>query len=109
MKLRSQDFLIFTVGLYDPKIIDYEPIRKKNLNLQQLEEIKVFHLTGYCDYNRLSLPHKAMIYGMQKALSRKKIEELTNEEKVLVACYGIETHLMDAKLLQPILDYLKNL
>ena len=106
LKLRSRNISIFTVGLYDPEIIDYEPIRKKNFSTRQLAEIRVFHLPGYCDYQQLSLPHKTMIFTMKKVLAKKPADELSAEERVLLASYGVETDLMDEKALEPMLDFL---
>jgi len=52
-----KSLVVFTVGLANPKITDYAAILSKNFTGEALSKIKVFHLRGGIDYNKLGLLH----------------------------------------------------
>lgn len=53
-----------------------------------IQQITLFHLQGGIDYSKLSLIHKAMMGMLRKVLLKKPENELTSEDKQLLATYG---------------------
>ncbi|MCL2398019.1 MAG: flavodoxin domain-containing protein [Defluviitaleaceae bacterium] len=93
--------VVFTVGLADPAVIDYTDILIKS----RLESVKVFHLRGGIDYEKLSVVHKGMMAVLNKVLSKKNETELSEEDKAILATYGQKIDFVDESAIAPIIAY----
>lgn len=102
--------IIFTVGLAstDDKEI-FKPILEKNFTEEMREKMKFFHLRGGIDYKRLNFIHKSMMAMLKKMVAKKKPEELTEEDKMMLDTYGDKVDFTDIKTIEPLVLYVKNL
>jgi len=104
-----KSLVVFTVGLADPKITDYAAILDKNFTGESLPQIKVFHLRGGIDYNKLGLIHKGMMGMMRKLTIKKDKSELSEEDHEFLRTYGSKVDFTDKNTIAPILDYVDSL
>lgn len=101
--------IVFTVGLANPDLTDYSSILDKNLPAALRDSVKVFHLRGGMDYQKLGLVHRGMMAAMKTlSIGRKPYEELTDEEKLFLDTYGDRMDFTDRKAIQPIVDWIGN-
>lgn len=108
--LKNKNVIIFTVGLAstDDKEI-FKPILEKNFTEEMREKMKFFHLRGGIDYKRLNFIHKSMMAMLKKMVAKKKPEELTEEDKMMLDTYGDKVDFTDIKTIEPLVLYVKNL
>lgn len=111
--LKDKNIVIFTCGLADPKNENNVTHIRNSLSSVFSEEamahIRHFHLQGGIDYSRLSLLHRAMMAMMNKMLKSKSPEELTEEDKGMLAAYKKAADFTDRMSITPIVEYVKSL
>lgn len=69
------------------------------------DKIKVFHLRGSIDYNKLNFVHRAMMKMMYNMLCKRDPETLKNDDKDLIATYGSIVDFIDKSTIKPIIEY----
>lgn len=108
--LKDKNFIVFTVGLAstDDKEI-FKPIIEKNCSEEMREKIQFFHLRGGIDYKKLNFMHKSLMAILRTMVHRKKPEELSEEDKMMLATYGDKVDFTDIKTIEPLVSYVKNL
>lgn len=108
--LKIKNLIIFTVGVAstdDKKI--FNPIIEKNCTEEMRKSIQFFHLRGGIDYKRLSFLHKSMMNMLKKMVAKKKPEELSEDDKVMLDTYGEKVDFIDRRTIEPLLLYVKSL
>ncbi len=70
--------------------------------------IKFFHFRGGIDYKRLGIIHKSMMAMLKTMVSKKDIDELTNDDKQMLATYGGKVDFTDKNTIKPLLSFLAN-
>lgn len=111
--ISDKHLVLFTCGLADPaneENVDH--IRaglEKTLTPEMREKIQLFHLRGGVDYTRLSFVHKAMMGVLHKALMKKSEDQLSEEDKQMLATYGTAVSFVDEAAIEPIVDYVRGL
>lgn len=108
-KLKNKKLIVFTVGLADPENPDnLKSIQKSTsgaLPSEAKEQIKFYHLRGGMDYSQLGFIHRTMMAMLKKVLSKKKENELTEEDKGLLATYGKTVDFTNQAALTPLINY----
>lgn len=104
-----KNLVVFTVGLANPDSTNYSAIIKKNFTPEQIARMRVFHLRGGIDYERLGILHKFMMAVMKRVVQRKPETERDLEDKAFLATYGAAVNFTDRKTCDPIVSYVKNL
>lgn len=101
--IKEKNIIVFTVGLADPNVKEhFEPIMDKNFTDEMKQDIKIFHLRGAIDYNKLGGIHKVMM-AMLVALTKKRgANELTDEDKMMLETYGTKVDFTDKSSIQPL-------
>jgi flavodoxin len=109
-RLKDKNLIVFTVGLSstDDKEI-FKPIIKKNFVEEMSNNIQFFHMRGGIDYKKLSLVHKPMMAMLKTIISKKKEEELTGEDKMMLETYGDKVDFMDINTIEPLVQFVENL
>ncbi|SKC91931.1 flavodoxin domain-containing protein [Maledivibacter halophilus] len=109
-KLKDKNLVVFTIGLArtDDKEI-FNPIIQKNFTEQMTKKIKFFHFRGGIDYKDLSFMHKTMMAMLKKMVSKKKPEELSEDDKGILETYGKKVDFTDINTIEPLIEYVKNL
>lgn len=107
--LKDKRIMVFTVGLAstDREEVFY-PIIEKNFTKEMRNHIKFFHLRGGIDYKELGIIHKSMMAMLRMVISRKKSNELSDDDSELLATYGKRVDFTDKNTLKPLLSFLEN-
>ena len=108
--LSHKKVVLFTCGLADPK----NPVNVKHiheslskvLSPEIISQIQIFHFQGGMDYSRLKFVHRSMMAMLRKMLLKKKEDDLTSEDRELLATYGKAVDFTDPGSIRPLLDYL---
>lgn len=112
-KLRDKNLILFTCGLADPTDpSNIENIRQslnRVLTVSMREKIKLFHLRGAIDYQRLGVTDKAMMALLHKMIMKKDYNSLRNEDKEMLATYGQVVDFTDKAAILPIVHYIRGL
>lgn len=108
--LKNKNLIIFTVGLAstDDKEI-FKPIIEKNCTEEMRKKIQFFHLRGGIDYKKLNFLHKSMMAMLKTMVSKKKTEELTEDDKMMLATYGDKVDFTDKNTIEPLVSYVKKI
>lgn len=108
--LKNKNLIVFTVGLAstDDNAV-FKPIIEKNCTEEMRNKIQFFHMRGGIDYKRLSFVHKAMMAMVKRMVSKKKTEELSEDDKMMLATYGDKVDFTDIKAIEPLVLYIKRL
>ena len=108
--IRDKKIIVFTVGLAPIKDKEiFKPIIEKNFTLEMRQSISFFHLRGGVDYKKLSIIHKAMMAMLKFTLSRKKPEELTEDDKLMLKTYGDKVDFIDVNTAREIVSYVQKI
>ena len=108
--IKDKNLVVFTVGLAstDDKEI-FKPIIEKNCTEEIRGKLKFFHFRGGIDYKKLTFTHKSMMAMLKAMVSKKKPEELSEEDKEMLATYGDKVDFTDINTIEPLILYVKNL
>ena len=106
--LAGKRIALFTCGVADPS----EPqnvahIREGMAKILTPEQRKlpIFHLRGGLDYSRMGMVHKAMMGMLKKMLESKPEQELTGEDRQILATYGQTIDFTDRASVRPIIEW----
>ena len=111
--IKNKKLIIFTCGLADySKDVHKNAIYnrlKKEFSEKIIENAKVFYLRGGINYRKLTLKHKIMMWAVKKRIlmSKRRIEELSEEDKEFMETYGKEIYFMDKNSIKELLEYCK--
>ena len=106
--IKHKNIIIFTVGLAateDKEI--FKPIVEKNFTVEMREKIKFFHLRGGMDYKKLGIIHKRMMAMVKFMVTKKKPEELTEDDKLMIRTYGDKVDFVDVNTTKSIIECIK--
>ncbi len=87
----------------------FRPIIEKNFTEEMRKKMQFFHFRGGIDYKSLSFIHKAMIAMLKTVVARKKAEELSEDDKMMLATYGGKVDLSDINTIEPLVLYVKSI
>lgn len=106
--IKHKNIIVFTVGLADTEDKEiFKPIIEKNFTVEMREKIKFFHLRGGMDYKKLSIIHKAMMGMLKFMVTKKKPEELTEDDKLMIKTYGDKVDFVDVNTAKSIIECIK--
>ena len=108
-KIKDKRIVVFTVGLASTDREEvFIPIIEKNFSKEMRENIKFFHLRGGIDYKKLGLVHKSMMAMLKTMISRKDVNELSDDDKELLDTYGKRVDFIDKNTIAPLVLFLKD-
>ncbi|NLY46339.1 MAG: flavodoxin [Tissierella sp.] len=107
--LKDKNIVVFTVGIAatDREEV-FSPIIEKNFSEEMRNRIKFYHLRGDIDYKSLGFVHKAMMGMLKKVITKKKPEDLTEDDKGILDTFGRKTDFIDKATIEPMLLFLRN-
>ncbi|MDN2453567.1 flavodoxin domain-containing protein [Lactobacillus sp. UCMA15818] len=100
-------FVIFTVGLADPKDTDYAKAMTKSFPNQSNQPLQSFHFRGGIDYSKLSFMHRNLMKLLGKMVAKKPLPELTSENKAILETYGKRVNFTDKSSIEPLVSFVK--
>jgi len=108
-QMKDKKVLLFTCGLADVNIelniIGINKTLDKIITPEIRKKIKIFHIRGGIDYNKLSFLHKIMMKMPYSKILKKPENERTEEDRDFLATYGQTIDFSDKKMLEPIIQY----
>ena len=105
-----RELVVFTVGAGNPNHTDYSSILAKNFCPEMLSKIKVFHLHGGIDYQKLGIVHRIMMAMMKKIrIDSKPQNKRTDEDRAFLETYGSKFDFADKATIKPLIDYVSAL
>ena len=108
-QIQYKKVVLFTCGVADvSKESNINSINKaldKVLTPEIRSRIAIFHVRGGIDSENLSFLHKTMMKMAFSFLSKKSEQELTDENRDLLAIYGKKIDFSDKKMLEPMIEY----
>ena len=107
--LKDKKIIVFTVGLASTDREEvFLPIIEKNFSKEMRDTIKFFHLRGGIDYKKLGIIHKSMMAMLKNIISKKNSDELSDDDRELLATYGGKVDFTDKNTITPLLSFLEN-
>ena len=107
-KSKFKHLVIFTVGLADPKIMNYSEIMAKGFPNQAYQPNQVYHFRGGIDYQKLSFLHRGLMVLLKKTVEKKSDSEMSAEGKAILETNGEKVDFTDKKMISPLISYVKN-
>ena len=105
--LKDKRIIVFTVGIASTDREEiFIPIIEKNFTEEMREKIKFFHLRGGINYKKLGLMHKSMMAMVKTSTSKKSSQELSEDDRELLATYGKKVDFTDKNSIKPLLSFL---
>ena len=107
--LKDKKIVVFTVGVASTdKDEVFLPIIEKNFSKEMRNHIKFFHLRGGIDYKKLGVIHRSMMAMLKMIISKKSSDELSDEDREILATYGGKVDFTDKNTIAPLLLFLEN-
>ena len=100
-----KSLVVFTVGLADPGDTDYSGVLRRNFPGDALAGVKVFHLRGGINYQKLGLVHRGMMAIFRKATAKKDPARLSGEERAVLETGGKSADFTDRDTIAPIVAF----
>lgn len=107
-KLEHKKVIVFSVGASPahPKAIN--DVKNHNFTKEMKEKVHFFHLRGGFDYEKLSPLDKFLMYLLKKKLEHKSPDELTDDEREMLASYNHPVDWTNKKAITPIIDLINS-
>lgn len=87
-KLKNKKVVVFATGVSPCREETVYEVRNKNFTAEEQKYIQFFYLRGGFDYDKLKLFDKALMLLLKYKLGRKRKEELTDDERGMLASYA---------------------
>lgn len=107
-KLKDKKLIVYATGMSPWKEETISEIKNKNFTLDQQEYIKFFYLRGGFDFSKLSFFDKMLMRLLKYKIQSKNKEDLTSDEKGMLASYDKPVDFTDKKNIQQIVTYVKS-
>ncbi|PUU88456.1 flavodoxin domain-containing protein [Halanaerobium sp.] len=109
-EFQNKKTIIFATGASAAKTNIIEEIKNKNFTAAEQESFEFFYLRGGFNYNKLGFKDKILMSIMKWKLNRKnkKGEEITEEEKGMLAAYDNPVDFTNRNNIKELLAYLKS-
>lgn len=108
-ELQDKKTAVFATGASSAKQEVIEEVKNKNFTSEEQKHFKFFYLRGGFDYSKLGFKDKVLMSIMKWKLNskKKKGEEMTAEEKGMLAAYDEPVDFTEKENIKEILEYFK--
>ncbi|KXG74878.1 flavodoxin domain-containing protein [Thermotalea metallivorans] len=103
-KLKEKKVIVFSVGASPAYPETIEDVKNNNFTEEMKKKVHFFHLRGGFNYEKLNALDKILMYLLKKKLEHKKRDELTNDEKGMLASYAHPVDWTNKKSIDPIVQ-----
>ena len=107
--LAGKRIALFTCGVADPadpkNVAHIREGIAKVLTPEQMGKIALFHLRGGIDYGKLGFVHRSMMAMLKRSLGSKSEQDLTDEDRQILATYGKIVDFTDRASVRPIIEW----
>ncbi|TDO94764.1 menaquinone-dependent protoporphyrinogen IX oxidase [Halanaerobium saccharolyticum] len=108
-QLEAKKTAVFATGASPAKKEIIEEVKNKNFSSEEQKYFKFFYLRGGFDYSKLGFKDKVLMSIMKWKLNskKKKGEEMTEEEKGMLASFDNPVDFTDKENIKKIVSYFK--
>jgi hypothetical protein len=100
-----KNLTLFSVGISDPATTNYAETTQR-LPVA-LRGTPIFHLRGGIDYKRLSLPHRAVMGGLNRILTRQPADKRPAGASDILDTYGKTVDFSDRGSIAPLVAHVR--
>ena len=104
-KLKDKKIVVFATGASPSREEVINEVRDQNFTKEQQEYIKFFYARGGFNYKELNLFDKLLMNFLKMKIKRKNPEELTNDEKGMLAIYDKGADYTKKSNIEPLIEY----
>ena len=112
-KLSNKNLVVYTVGLGDPTVASNAKMIMKSLGKALpktlMNRVHIYSFRGGLDWNKLKFSHRMIMKMLNSMLSKKKEEELTDEDRNILDNYGKAVDLTNMESSAALIEYVKSL
>ncbi|MEA4895022.1 MAG: flavodoxin domain-containing protein [Oscillospiraceae bacterium] len=112
-RLVGKNLVVFTVGIGDPALAaNARSILKsagRALPKELMKTAHIYSFRGSLDYSGLKFAHRMMMKILKGVLSKKKEEELTDDDKTILQSFSEKVDYTDTSAALPLLEYVSRL
>ncbi len=108
-EMKNKKVAVFATGASPAKSEIIEEVKNKNFNAEEQKHFKFFYLRGGFDFSKLGFKDKVLMSIMKWKLNskKKKGEEMTEEEKGMLAAYEQPVDFTEQENIEEIVNYFK--
>ena len=106
-RLKDKRVVVFSVGASPAHPGAINDIKNNNFTEEMKEKVSFFHLRGGFNYKKLNPIDRVLTHMLKKKIERKKPDELTDDEKGMLACYKHPADWTNKKSINPIIECIK--
>ena len=107
-KLVDKKVIVFSVGASPAHPEALISVKNHNFTEEMKRKVYFFHLRGGFDYSKLSPFDKFLMSLLKKKLKQKKPDELTDDERGMLASYDHPVDWINKKAIMPIIDVIND-
>jgi menaquinone-dependent protoporphyrinogen IX oxidase len=104
-KLKNKKIVVFATGASPAREEVINEVRDSNFTKEQQQYLKFFYLRGGFNYSKLNFFDKFLMSLLKKKIKSKKPEELTTDDKGMLAIYDRVVDYTKKSNIDPIIDY----
>ena len=112
-KLKGKNLVVFSVGLGDPTVASEARTIingvNKALPKELMERAHIFSFRGSQEWNKLNFMHRTMMKMLNKMISKKKEEDLTDDDRETLSNFGKNIDHTNLASTAPLIDYVLSL
>lgn len=103
-RIKDKKVIVFSVGASPAHPEALESVRNVNFTEEMKERVHYFHLRGSFDYRKLNPLDKILMFLLKKKLEHKREEELTDDDKGMLASYKHPMDWMNRKSILQVIE-----
>lgn len=112
-QLKGKNLVVFSVGLGDPTVASQARTILNSINKalpkELMERAHIFSFRGSQEWNKLSFMHRTMMKMLYNMISKKKEEDLTDDERETLNIFGKDVDHTNLAAAAPLIDYVLTL
>lgn len=104
-KLKNKKVVVFATGVSPYREETVSDVRNKNFTIEEQKYIHFFYLRGGFDYDKLFFFDKVLMLLLKYNLGRKRQEELTDDERGMLASYAEPVDFTENENIKELVNY----
>jgi len=107
-KLKNKKVIVFATGLATSRDDVIGAVKNHNFTAAEQKYLRFFYLRGGFDYNQLNVFYKVIMTFLKWKLKMKKEQELTSDERGMLASYSSLVDFTRRENIKEIIAYVKS-
>lgn len=107
-KFCDKKLIVVAVGATLKKDEEIEEVKNRNLTADMKDNVQFFLLRGGLNYKKMNIIDRLLMFMLMKSIKSKKIEELDDDAKGIMATYGKVVDFTNKHAIEPIIMAIDN-